>query len=61
MVLDISFLRKNWIFLLETTEIDGSVNEYKVAYVFGLTPLQQYIIDFKDGKKAGFKSYLGYT
>jgi len=45
------FFKKDSSFYVETTELNGSVNEYKVTYVFGLTPLQQYIIDFKDGKK----------
>ena len=45
------FFKKESEFFVRTTELDGSVNEYKLAYVFGLTPLQQYIIDFKDGKK----------
>ena len=45
------FFRKESDFFVKTTELDGSENEYKVTYVFGLTPLQQYIIDFKDGKK----------
>ena len=54
------FLRKEADFYVRTTELDGSENEYKVAYVFGLTPLQQYIVDFPRWKKTGFKSYLGY-
>jgi len=45
------FFKKESEFFVRITELDGSVNEYKLAYVFGLTPLQQYIIDFKDGKK----------
>ena len=45
------FFKKESDFFVKTTELDGSENEYKITYVFGLTPLQQYIIDFKDGKK----------
>ena len=45
------FYKKETDFYVKTTELDGSVNDYKITYVFGLTPLQQYIVDFKDGKK----------
>ena len=45
------FYKKESDFFVKTTELDGSENEYKITYVFGLTPLQQYIVDFKDGKK----------
>lgn len=45
------FSRKDANYYVRTIELDGSENEYKVAYVFGLTPLQQYIVDFPQGKK----------
>lgn len=45
------FFRKGIDFYVKIKEIDGSDNEYKIAYVFGFTPLQQYIVDFPDGKK----------
>ncbi len=45
------FYKKEAGFFVKTIELDGSENEYKITYVFGLTPLQQYIVDFKDGKK----------
>ncbi|MEL4454708.1 tetratricopeptide repeat protein [Lutimonas vermicola] len=45
------FYKKESGFFVKTIELDGSENEYKITYVFGLTPLQQYIVDFKDGKK----------
>ncbi len=45
------FTRKGSDFIINVMEIDGSMNEYKMAYVFGLTPLQQYIVDFPNGKK----------
>jgi predicted CXXCH cytochrome family protein len=45
------FYKKESDFFVKTTELDGSEHEYKITYVFGLTPLQQYIVDFKDGKK----------
>ena len=45
------FYKKESDFFVKTTELDGSENEYKITYVFGLTPLQQYIVDFPNGKK----------
>ncbi|MGI9530919.1 multiheme c-type cytochrome [Lutimonas sp.] len=48
---DYYFSKKETDYYVKTIELDGSENEYKVSYVFGLTPLQQYIVDFPDGKK----------
>ena len=45
------FFRKGSDFFVKVKEIDGSENEFKIAYVFGFTPLQQYLVDFPDGKK----------
>ena len=45
------FFKKEADFYVRTKELDGSENEFKVAYVFGLTPLQQYIVDFPNGRK----------
>ncbi len=45
------FTRNGSDFIVKVTELDGSLNEYKVVYVFGFTPLQQYIVDFPNGKK----------
>ena len=38
-------------FYVRIKEIDNSVKEYKIAYTFGVTPLQQYLIDFEKGNK----------
>ena len=46
-----SFHKRENDYLVKIVEIDGSEHEFKVAYVFGITPLQQYIVDFPDGKK----------
>ncbi|TNJ42516.1 hypothetical protein KFZ70_02320 [Tamlana fucoidanivorans] len=45
------FYTKDKAFIVNVTEIDGSVNDYKIAYTFGFTPLQQYLVDFEGGKK----------
>ena len=31
-------------------EIDSSETSYMIAYTFGITPLQQYMVDFDKGK-----------
>ncbi|WP_136481748.1 tetratricopeptide repeat protein [Cognatitamlana onchidii] len=33
------------------TELDNTTQNYKISYAFGVTPLQQYLVDFEDGKK----------
>ena len=45
------FFKKEANFFVKIKEVNGSENEYKIAQVFGLTPLQQYLVDFPDGKK----------
>ncbi|UCE93473.1 MAG: tetratricopeptide repeat protein [Flavobacteriaceae bacterium] len=45
------FFKKAEGFMIKVKELDGSEAEFKLAYVFGITPLQQYIVDFPNGKK----------
>jgi len=45
------FYKENNQFFVRTTEIDDSEKDYKISYTFGVTPLQQYMIDFENGKK----------
>lgn len=45
------FTKTDSDFIVHIKEIDGSENEYKITYAFGIYPLQQYLIDFEDGKK----------
>jgi len=45
------FFKKNNEFIVRIIEIDASENEYKIAYTFGVTPLQQYLVDFDKGNK----------
>ena len=37
-------------FLVRTDGPDGEPAEYEIAYTFGVTPLQQYLIEFPDGR-----------
>jgi len=43
------YKRDNKYFVLTDGE-DGKLKEFKIAYTFGVTPLQQYLIKFPDGR-----------
>ncbi len=45
------FSKKGDDFYVDIREINGSENRYKIGYTFGVTPLQQYMVDFDKGKK----------
>ena len=45
------FTRDGNNFFVEITELDGAVSKYQIDYAFGLTPLQQYLINFENGRK----------
>ena len=44
------FYRDDGRFMVETQGADGGQHSYEVAYTFGVTPLQQYLIGFPDGR-----------
>ena len=44
------FFRKDGKFFVETDGPDGKLTEYEIKYTFGLDPLQQYLIEFPDGR-----------
>jgi predicted CXXCH cytochrome family protein len=44
------FLRKDGKFLVETDGPDGKLAPFEVKYTFGVDPLQQYLIEFPDGR-----------
>jgi hypothetical protein len=44
------FYRRNNNFYVETEGLDGKNHEYQVSYTFGVTPLQQYLVRFPDGR-----------
>ncbi|MGA9270704.1 MAG: tetratricopeptide repeat protein [Lutimonas sp.] len=48
---DYLFYRKGNEFHVAIVEIDGSEQDYTVSDVFGIEPLQQYMIDFPKGRK----------
>lgn len=44
------FFQKEDGFYVNTEGPDGSYQDYKIVYVFGITPLQQYIVSFPKGR-----------
>jgi len=44
------FFEKNGKFYVETDGSNGSLQTFEVKYTFGLEPLQQYLIEFPDGR-----------
>jgi predicted CXXCH cytochrome family protein len=44
------FFRKYGKFLVETDGLDGKLATFEVKYTFGIYPLQQYLIEFPDGR-----------
>nr|WP_092233770.1 tetratricopeptide repeat protein [Bradyrhizobium sp. Gha] len=44
------FFRKGGKFLVETDGLDGKLAVFEVKYTFGIDPLQQYLIEFSDGR-----------
>jgi hypothetical protein len=45
-----SFYREGNGFFVRTGGPDGEMTDYPIAYTFGVTPLQQYLIEFPDGR-----------
>jgi len=45
------FYKEGSKFFVRINEIDDSEKVYEITYTFGVTPLQQYLIDFDKGKK----------
>jgi cytochrome c553 len=44
------FFRKDGKFFVETDGPDGRLADFEVKYTFGVYPLQQYLIEFADGR-----------
>jgi Flp pilus assembly protein TadD len=44
------FFRKDGKFLVETDGPDGKLGVFEIKYTFGLDPLQQYLVEFPDGR-----------
>lgn len=46
-----SFYKKDDKFYVKTDNADGQLQEFEIKYTFGVTPLQQYLIEFPRGRK----------
>ncbi|HKZ07599.1 MAG TPA: cytochrome c3 family protein, partial [Methylomirabilota bacterium] len=46
-----TFSRRDGKHVVRTDGPDGQLRDYVVSYAFGVAPLQQYLIDFPDGRK----------
>ena len=44
------FYRRDGKFLVETDGPDGKLAEFEIKYTFGVSPLQQYLVAFPDGR-----------
>jgi predicted CXXCH cytochrome family protein len=44
------FYRRDGAFMVRTDGPDGALADYKVAYTFGVAPLQQYLVEFPGGR-----------
>jgi len=44
------FFKKNDRFFVETDAADGKLATFEIKYTFGIDPLQQYLIEFPDGR-----------
>lgn len=45
-----TFFRKDSAFYVRTEGADGALHDYEIAYTFGVSPLQQYLIAFPGGR-----------
>jgi len=45
-----SFFRRDGKFVVRTDGPDGKLADYDIKYTFGATPLQQYLVEFPDGR-----------
>ncbi len=45
-----TFFKQDGRFMINTDGPDGTLQDYEISYVFGVYPLQQYMVDFPQGK-----------
>jgi predicted CXXCH cytochrome family protein len=48
------FLKKGADYYVRTDGPDGALHEYRIAYTFGISPLQQYLIELPGGRLQAF-------
>lgn len=44
------FFTRDGTFWVNTDSVDGSMQDFEIKYTFGVTPLQQYLVEFPDGR-----------
>jgi predicted CXXCH cytochrome family protein len=44
------FFRRDGKFMVNTEGLDGEHHDYEIKYTFGVRPLQQYMVEFSDGR-----------
>ncbi len=44
------FFRRGDAFWVEAEGVDGAAQEFEIVYTFGVDPLQQYLVEFRDGR-----------
>ncbi|MBD7977186.1 multiheme c-type cytochrome [Serpens gallinarum] len=44
------FFRRDSRFFVQTDGADGALDEFEIRYTFGVDPLQQYLVEFPDGR-----------
>jgi hypothetical protein len=45
-----TFFRRDGKFVVRADGPDGALHDYDIKYTFGTAPLQQYLIEFPDGR-----------
>jgi Tfp pilus assembly protein PilF len=45
-----TFFKRDGQFFVRSDGPDGQLHEYRIAHTFGIDPLQQYLIEFRDGR-----------
>jgi predicted CXXCH cytochrome family protein len=45
-----TFFKRDGKFFVNTDGADGKLRDFEIKYAFGLTPLQQYLVEFPDGR-----------
>ena len=44
------FFRRDGKYMVNTEGADGKMHDYEIKYTFGINPLQQYMVEFPDGR-----------
>ncbi len=50
----ITFFRRNGRFMIRADGPDGAMHDYEVGFTFGVSPLQQYLVEFPGGRLQAF-------